>query len=145
MLIGFAIQISDASPGAKYFGTFLCVAGSYASFPAVVAWLGNNLSGQYKRGVGMALHIGVGNFSGAISSNVYRAQDAPRYLLGHGLELMFIGIGFVTIPIVVYLYRHINARRDREVEEAKASGIVKYTPDELREMGDRAPDFRYIL
>lgn len=44
--------------------------------------LGNNLAGQYKRAVGMALHIGIGNFSGAISSNVYRTQDAPRYIIG---------------------------------------------------------------
>lgn len=58
---------------------------------------------------------------------------------------MFIGIGFITIPIIVYLYRHINAKRDKEMEEAKASGTVRYTADELREMGDRAPDFRYIL
>lgn len=44
--------------------------------------LGNNLAGQYKRGVGMALHIGIGNFAGAIASNIYRTQDAPRYILG---------------------------------------------------------------
>ena len=63
--------------------------------------LGNNLAGQYKRGVGMALHIGIGNFSGAIgtlspfrpfffslmltgilASNIYRQRDAPRYILG---------------------------------------------------------------
>ena len=44
--------------------------------------LGNNLAGHYKRGVGMALHIGIGNFGGAIASNIYRSQDAPRYILG---------------------------------------------------------------
>jgi hypothetical protein len=44
--------------------------------------LGNNLSGHYKRGVGMALQIGIGNFGGAISSNVYRSIDAPRYVIG---------------------------------------------------------------
>ena len=44
--------------------------------------LGNNLSGHYKRGVGMAMHIGIGNFGGAIASNIYRSQDAPRYILG---------------------------------------------------------------
>jgi hypothetical protein len=38
LLIGFSIQISNAPRGAKYFGTFFCVAGSYASFPGVVAW-----------------------------------------------------------------------------------------------------------
>ncbi len=44
--------------------------------------LGNNLAGHYKRGVGMALHIGIGNFAGAIASNIYRTQDGPRYILG---------------------------------------------------------------
>ena len=49
--------------------------------------LGNNLSGQYKRGVGMALHIGVGNFAGAFASNIFRTTDAPRYILGREFPL----------------------------------------------------------
>lgn len=82
LTLGFAINISNAPRGAKYFGTFFCVAGSYATFPGVVSWLGNNVAGQYKRGVAMALHIGIGNFAGAIASNIFRTQDAPRYILG---------------------------------------------------------------
>lgn len=106
LLIGFAIQISNAPRGVKYFGTFFCVAGSYATFPGVVAWsvysairphiaelnfhrLGNNLAGQYKRGIGMAVQIGIGNFSGAIASNIFRSQDAPRYILGRQLLFFF--------------------------------------------------------
>ncbi|KAI0804538.1 MFS general substrate transporter [Irpex lacteus] len=144
LTIGFAINITDVSIGVKYFGTFFCVAGSYAAFPGVVAWLGNNLAGQYKRGVGMALHIGIGNFAGAIASNIYRSQDAPRYILGHGLELMFVGIGYITLPIAVIAYKRINSRRDALEKEMEEKGI-KLTPEELRELGDRAPDFRYTL
>ncbi|KAI9056478.1 MFS general substrate transporter [Trametes sanguinea] len=144
ILVGFAINITDVPIGAKYFGTFLVVAGAYAGFPGVVAWLGNNLAGHYKRGVGMALHIGIGNFAGAIASNIYRSQDAPRYILGHGIELMFVGIGFITVPLTVLAYKRINARRDALVREANEKGVV-YTPAELRRMGDRAPDFRYTL
>jgi hypothetical protein len=44
--------------------------------------LGNNLAGQYKRGMGMALQIGIGNFGGAIASNVFRSQDSPRFVIG---------------------------------------------------------------
>ena len=58
---------------------------------------------------------------------------------------MFIGIGFITAPILIFLYKRINAKRDREMAEGKEGGIHKYTPEQLREMGDRAPDFRYIL
>ncbi|KAI0649688.1 MFS general substrate transporter [Trametes meyenii] len=143
-LVGFAINISDVAIGVKYFGTFLVVAGSYAAFPGVVAWLGNNLAGHYKRGVGMALHIGIGNFAGAIASNIYRTQDAPRYIVGHGVELMFVGIGFIAVPVTVLVYKRINARREELVREANETGL-KLSPAEIRRLGDRAPDFRYTL
>ncbi|EJD01969.1 MFS general substrate transporter [Fomitiporia mediterranea MF3/22] len=143
LLIGFSINISDARRGVKYFGTFFCVAGSYAAFPGVVAWLGNNLAGQYKRGVGMALHIGIGNFAGAIASNIYRTQDSPRYLIGHGIELMFVGIGFICVPLAILIYIRINTRREAELE--RTGGVVKLSIEELHELGDRAPDFKYTL
>ena len=38
LLIGYSINISNASNGAKYFGTFLIVIGSYGSLPGVVTW-----------------------------------------------------------------------------------------------------------
>ncbi|KAG7443263.1 MFS general substrate transporter [Guyanagaster necrorhizus] len=140
LLVGFSINISDVAPGVKYFGTFFCVAGSYASYPGVVAWLGNNLAGQYKRGVGMAIHIGIGNFSGAIASNIYRTQDSPRFILGHALELMFVGIGIACVPAAVISYTRINANREKEMQKG-----MSYSQEELKKMGDRAPDFRYTI
>ncbi|KAF8651375.1 hypothetical protein AX16_004822 [Volvariella volvacea WC 439] len=143
-LIGFSINISNVPNGVKYFGTFFCVAGSYAGFPGVVAWLGNNVSGQYKRGVAMALHIGIGNFSGAIAANIYRSRDSPRFILGHGLELMFVGIGLITVPIVVLSYKRINSKRDKILQE-DPDLLNKLTVKEIRDLGDRSPDFRYTL
>ena len=57
---------------------------------------------------------------------------------------MFVGIGFVSLPLVCYLYKRINAQRDRLVREMEEKGI-RLTPEEIRELGDRAPDFRYTL
>ncbi|PFH46412.1 hypothetical protein AMATHDRAFT_77688 [Amanita thiersii Skay4041] len=143
-LIGYCINISNVSSGVKYFGTFWVVTGSYAAFPGVVAWLGNNLGGQYKRGIGMAVQIGIGNFSGAIASNIYRAQDSPRFILGHALEMMFVGIGFVCVPTTVIAYTIINKKREKIMQEMTARG-EKLAPEEIRRMGDRSPDFRYVL
>jgi len=47
--------------------------------------LGNDLAGQYKRGIGMAIHIGVRNFSGAIAANIYRSKDSPHFRVGRTL------------------------------------------------------------
>ena len=60
------------------------------------------------------------------------------------MSLALVGIGFVSLPITVLTYKRINARRDAAVKDSKDRG-VEYTPEELRRMGDRAPDFRYTL
>ncbi|KAH9919553.1 MFS general substrate transporter [Fomitopsis serialis] len=143
-LVGFVINISNAPIGVKYFGTFFCVSGSYAAFPGVVAWLGNNLAGQYKRAIGMGIQIGIGNINGIVASNLYRPQQAPRYIMGHGLEIMFLSIGLVILPLVVALYARINSQRDKEIDGIE-KGAVSYSDEELQRMGDRAPRFRYML
>ncbi|KAH9919549.1 MFS general substrate transporter [Fomitopsis serialis] len=110
-LVGFAINISDAAIGAKYFGTSCVSLGR--TLPARCHFMaGNNLAGQYKRGVGMAVQIGIGNLASLIVSNIYLSKDAPRYVMGHALELMFIGIGLINLPILVVLYKWENTKRD---------------------------------
>ena len=59
------------------------------------------------------------------------------------IELGLVGIGLVLLPIMVITYNRINTRREAIMKEAGESGRLQYTDDELRRMGDRAPDFRY--
>ncbi|KAF9233959.1 major facilitator superfamily domain-containing protein [Melanogaster broomeanus] len=112
-LVGFIINISDAPSGVKYFGLCLCLVGSAAGTGAV-SWLANNLRGKYKRPAGMALQMTSGSVGGAIASNIFRSQDAPRYIYGIGLEIIFIGTGLAAILVTAVAYKRINAARDRE-------------------------------
>jgi len=145
-LIGFSINISNAPSGVKYFGTFFCVTGAYAAVPGIVAWSGNNLSGQYKRGIGMAFQIGIGHFGGAFASNMYRTQDKPRFRVGHGCEILFVSLGLISVAVTALVSRRINHRRDEAARLALEKGENNlYSDKVLREMGDRAPDFRYTL
>ena len=57
---------------------------------------------------------------------------------------MFVGIGFVVVPITVLAYKRINARRAALLREADEKG-ARFSPEELRRLGDRAPDFRYTI
>jgi len=132
-LVGFIINITNAPRGVQYFGMFLCTAGSYGGFPGVVAWLGTDLVPSYKRGVGIAIQIGIGNFAGAIASSVYRAKDEPRYILGHAVEIGFLVMGLIMVPVMVMTYQHINASRDLIAREG---GCDKYSNEELARMGD---------
>ena len=38
LIFGYAICISGAPRGAKYFGTFLCASGSFGAFPGGISW-----------------------------------------------------------------------------------------------------------
>lgn len=58
---GILFAMMDVSVGVRYFSLFLVLSGNWIAQPITVGWLSNNLSGHYKRGIGSALQIGIGN------------------------------------------------------------------------------------
>ncbi|KAI5990302.1 MFS general substrate transporter [Pisolithus orientalis] len=127
-LVGYIIQITDASTGVKYFGTYLVVIGIYTGIPCVVGWLANNLHGKYKRGAGTALQVGMGNLGGIIASYIFRTQDEPRYVLGFAIEIGFLCMGMIVTAFSAYAYHRANTAR---IARAKRDGIneAKYAVD----------------
>lgn len=158
--VGFIMCIATSHPGVTYAGIFIAACALYQCQPSNITWLSNNLSGSYKRAVGMGIQISVGNLAGgmsflhagsnpdvltklaAMASNFYRSADAPRYKLGHGLEIGFICMGAVALLIQVFGYRRINKRREVSLAEGEAE---KFTAEELGDLGDKAVTFRYTL
>ena len=76
-----------------------------------------------------------------MASNFYRANDKPRYYLGHGLELGFITMGILAAFALVFGYKRANKKRDKLLAEGEAA---RHTPAELSAKGDRAVTFRYM-
>lgn len=143
MAVGFIMCIAGGSvPGVVYAGVFIAACALYPAFPGNITWLSNNLAGSTKRATGQAIQIAVGNLAGAMASNFYRAEDSPRYLLGHALELGFIVAGILGLLVLVFNYKRINAKRERQMAEGAHNG---YTPEELGELGDRAITYKYFL
>ena len=58
--------------------------------PVAIVWIANNLSGNYKRAVGLAIQVGFGNIGGIIASNIFNRDDAPLYTVGYGVSLAMI-------------------------------------------------------
>lgn len=76
-----------------------------------------------------------------MASNFYRQKDGPRYKLGHGLELGFISAGIVAALILIFSYKGINRKRERQVAEGQLS---QHSADELSAQGDKAMTWRYM-
>lgn len=75
-----------------------------------------------------------------MASNFYRAKDAPRFMLGHGLELAFIGLGLLASTALLVGYTVENKKREKRIQRG---ALEAYSPEELSSMGDRAVTFRY--
>jgi hypothetical protein len=68
--VGFIMCIATSHPGVTYAGIFIAACALYQCQPSNITWLSNNLSGSYKRAVGMGIQISVGNLAGGTLSSV---------------------------------------------------------------------------
>ena len=57
-------------------------------------------------------------------------------------EIGFITAGLIAATILIFSYKRVNAKRERQVAAGEHNG---YTPEELSDLGDKAPTFRYTL
>ncbi|KAG9767952.1 MFS general substrate transporter, partial [Aureobasidium melanogenum] len=147
--VGFIAQLAiphPKYPGVSYFFLFLIAGGLFSPFTAVCALMANNLAPSTKRAVGMALIISMGNLSGICGSNIFFQAQAPRYPTGFGVCLGTSTAGVVVTYALRKAYQRENkARDDLLVREGEEGIRAKYTEQELLDLGDRSPLFRYTV
>lgn len=145
-IVGFLILLAaptSTPAGVFYFATFLGAMGIYPCIANTITWMSNNVEGVYKRGVTLGIFIGWGNLNGVMASNVYRAEDTPRYTLGHAFVLGYLVIGAWGGSVLMYwLLKRENALRTSGKRDHWIEGKSE---EEIRLMGDRRPDFLYVL
>ena len=66
-LIGYIVLYTQKAAGAGYAGAVLAAAGVYPTVAVILAWVGGNAGGDLKRGVVIAMVIGLGNLGGFVS------------------------------------------------------------------------------
>ncbi|KAH7401851.1 MFS nicotinic acid transporter-like protein Tna1 [Phaeosphaeria sp. MPI-PUGE-AT-0046c] len=142
-IVGFSMLLGSSTPGVQYAGTFLGALGIYPCIANTISWTSNNVEGVYKRGVTLGFVIGWGNINGVVSSNIYRAKDAPRFFLGHGVVLAYLAL-FLFGGSIVTRFMLVNENKKRLA--GKRDGWVHGKSEtEVEEMGDQKPDFLYML
>ncbi|KAI0331588.1 MFS general substrate transporter [Cubamyces sp. BRFM 1775] len=110
------------------------------------AWLTANLAGPNKRAAGMGLVFSVGNIGGAVSGQIYRAEWAPRYVQGHAINLGCYALALIAGTVLWWSYKTDNAARDRAAKETvKRTKPLDLIGEDLGDLGDRHPSFRYFL
>ena len=138
--------VASQQPHLSYAGTFLGAIGIYSVVPNTLAWITNNVEGVYKRGVTIGTIIAWANFNGIVSSNIYRSTDTPWYRPGNSVVLGYLSICLLGGSILNYIFLKIgNARRMNANEEHKRQKLEGLSNEEIHELADFHPDFRYTL
>jgi sugar phosphate permease len=125
-----------------YFAVHLATAGQYPMNPSISTWTLNNLAGPVKRAMGYAYMNCLGNIGGVYGSYIFIESEKPRYPTGFGTSFAFAAAGIFAAFLLEWMYMRINARREGMDKEEI---YKRHTQDELDEMGDRNPFFKYVL
>nr|XP_018264739.1 uncharacterized protein I303_02918 [Kwoniella dejecticola CBS 10117]OBR86897.1 hypothetical protein I303_02918 [Kwoniella dejecticola CBS 10117] len=122
-------------------GTCIAAGGLYCLTPALTVWAGLNTAGQTKRAAAISIVFLFAAIGGIPGSYIYLAKEAPGYPTGFGVSLGLMGFGNIIVPALYWLYcGWINKKREQmSSEEIHA----KYSQEELEEMGDLSPLYRY--
>lgn len=70
------------------------------------------------------------------------AADKPRYTRGHAVTLSMVGLGTLIYAFLWYWYARENRQRDAGKMKEEHRGLDE---EELMELGDESPHFRYTI
>ncbi|KAG2369027.1 major facilitator superfamily domain-containing protein [Suillus spraguei] len=103
-LAGYIILYCSVRAGPSYAGACLAAAGTYPAIPIILAWAGSNAGGDLKRGVVLAMVIGISNLGGVCSSFIYIYP--PHFHLGHGTIMGFLSLSYVLVVFRTEAHQH---------------------------------------
>ncbi|KAG2126672.1 major facilitator superfamily domain-containing protein [Suillus cothurnatus] len=139
-LVGYILLYCSVRAGPSYVGACLAAAGVYPTVAIVLAWAGSNAGGDLKRGVVLAMVIGIGNLGGICSSFIY--IDPPRFHIGHGTIMGFLSLSIIMSLFAMWDYNRLNKNKEAQCLTENITDDRGY---EFQDMGDASPLFRYTL
>ncbi|KAM0321913.1 hypothetical protein ACHAQA_009810 [Verticillium albo-atrum] len=141
-VVGYGILISPSSQGVHYFGCFLVATGLYVLVGLPLAWLPNNSPRYGKRTTANGMQLSTGNCAGIMAPFIYGSADGPRYIRGHATTLAMVSMATCIYAFMWWYLQRQNKRRDSGEVSAKHRDLSE---DELAELGDESPRFRYTI
>jgi MFS family permease len=143
-MVGFIILAKIdvlTNKGVAYFACFLLCAGCSVPSPLLATWYNNNTPNESKRALITAIIEAVATLSGLISSNIFRAQDAPSYIPALAISAAFGGFAICLVTSMHLYMRWYNHKKNKEqgvklrAEDVRTSDLTD---------GYKSEKFRYM-
>lgn len=141
-ILGYIFLLASDNVGLRYTGAILVACGIYPIIPLTLSWVSNNNLGHTKRAVAIAMTSMIAQCFSMLGTQIYRTEDKPRYIRGHVVCVVFLGLGFISATTLRFLLARENKRRDKEYGVPES---VDMTDVDIDGVYDKHPQFRYAL
>lgn len=136
-ITGYILLLAVDNSSVKYFACYLICFSIYTGTGINESWISSNTSPRYKRYTAIGINQTLGNVSGAISPQVYRAP--PNYTLGHAFTLGCLVVSTLCSLTCSWMLHKRNVHNKRVLETGIDDRKLKRT------VGDDAPEFKFII
>lgn len=141
-VLGYVLLLATTKVGLRYTGAVLVACGIYPIIPLTLSWVSNNQLGHTKRGVAIAMTSMIAQCFSMLGTQIYRAEDGPRYIKGHTICLIFLSLAACSACVLRILLARENRKRNELYgvpESNDMSGL------NIEDVYDKHPQFRYAL
>lgn len=123
-------------------GMSFVTSGIFPMGPITCIWASSNLGNASRRSVGIAFIMGLSSLGGLTGSFLYRESDFPDFDIAFTASTSLTATAAMFSLGLALSYVRENSRRARIPEEEVRR---QYTEEELVQLGDKSPLFRYTL
>lgn len=122
-MIGYIMlaTLQDHSNAVLYGASIVAACGIFPVLSLTVAWNSNNQGGHFKRAVAIAFVAGMANCGGIIGAQIYRADDAPKYIRGHTICVAMMGGACILSILTKMGLARENKKRDTMTPQEHAA------------------------
>ena len=143
--IGFIIFATidvEHSLRVAYFACFMMTWGTSAPSVLLSTWYNNNVADENKRVTLTSVGVPLANLMGVVSSNIFRPQDAPKYIPALATTAAFGATGSVC-ALLLGTYMVIDNKR-RNAKQGVNLSARDVSTEKLRD-GPKNREFRWFL
>lgn len=142
---GFIIYATievEQSLHVAYFACFMMTWGTSAPSVLLSTWYNNNVADENRRVTLTSVGVPLANLMGIVSSNIFRQQDAPKYIPALATTAAFGATGCV-LAVLLGVYMVVDNRR-RNTRQGVKLTAQDISTEKLRD-GPRNEEFRWFL
>jgi len=140
-IAGFAIVRWATNSNLRYGGIFLITIGAFPGGPGFLTWAANNAGGASVRSVSTAYVVMLGTAGGVVATWTYTFKDAPKYPVGHTINLIGQFCVFLLAVFGIAYCKWENRQRNSGKRNHRLHGKSEA---DIKDLGYRHPEFRLI-